>query len=44
MKDFTQLTPEELEKMDKRVLITIIRSLQGQLTSIRATGFNSIVS
>ena len=34
MKDFTQLTPEELEKMDKRVLITIIRSLQGQLTTI----------
>ena len=34
MKDFTQLTPEELEKMDKSVLITIIRSLQGQLTTI----------
>ncbi len=33
MKEFTQLTPEELDKMDKRVLITIIRSLQAQLNS-----------
>ena len=34
MKDFTQLTPEELNKLDKNVLITIIRSLQLQLNTI----------
>ena len=34
MKDFTQLSLEELNKMDKHVLITIIRSLQQQLTTI----------
>lgn len=34
MKDFKDLTPEELNKMDKEVLITIISSLQGQLKSI----------
>ena len=32
--DFTKLTPEELNKMDKQVLITIIGSLQGQLNAI----------
>ncbi|MBP5261681.1 MAG: IS66 family transposase [Clostridiales bacterium] len=34
MTDFSKLTPEELERMDKHVLITIIGSLQGQLTAI----------
>ena len=34
MTDFTKLTPEELDKMDKHVLITIIGSLQGQLNAI----------
>ena len=34
MKDFTQLSPEELNKMNKQVLITIIGSLQSQLGSI----------
>lgn len=34
MTDFTKLTPEELNKMDKHVLITIIGSLQGQLNAI----------
>lgn len=32
--DFTTLTPEQLDKMDKRALIAIITSLQGQLNSI----------
>ena len=32
--DFTKLTPEQLDKMDKQVLITIIGSLQGQLNAI----------
>ena len=32
--DFTKLTHEELNKMDKQVLITIIGSLQGQLNAI----------
>ena len=34
MKDFKDLTTEDLKKMDKNVLITIIGSLQGQLKSI----------
>ena len=34
MKSFTDLTPQDLEQMDKKVLITIIGSLQGQLKSI----------
>ncbi len=34
MKDFAHLTPEELDKMDKKVLILIIKSLQNQLNSI----------
>ena len=34
MTDFSKLTPEQLEKMDKDVLITIIVSLQSQLNSI----------
>jgi transposase len=34
MKDFTQLSPEELNQMDKHVLITIIGSLQAQLNAI----------
>lgn len=34
MKSFVDLTPEELENMDKKVLITIIGSLQGQLKNI----------
>ncbi len=34
LKDFTQLTPDELNKMDKKVLITIIGSLQIQLNTI----------
>lgn len=34
MKDFAQLSPEELNKMNKQVLITIIGSLQSQLNSI----------
>ena len=34
MKDFTQLTPEELNKLDKNVLIMIIRPLQLQLNTI----------
>ena len=34
MTDFSKLTPEQLEKMDKQVLITIIGVLQGQLNSI----------
>lgn len=34
MTDFTKLTPEQLDKMDKQVLITIIGSLQSQLDSI----------
>ena len=32
--DFTTLTTEQLEKMDKRALIAIVTSLQGQLNSI----------
>ena len=32
--DFTTLTLEQLDKMDKRALIAIITSLQGQLNSI----------
>ena len=36
MKDFSQLTPEELNKLDKSVLITIIRSLQQQQNVISA--------
>lgn len=32
--DFAKLTPEQLNKMDKQVLITIIGSLQGQLNAI----------
>lgn len=32
--DFTKLTPEQLNKMNKQVLITIIGSLQGQLNAI----------
>lgn len=32
--DFTKLTPAELNKMDKPILITIIGSLQGQLNAI----------
>lgn len=34
MTDFTQLSKDELNKMDKHVLITIIGSLQGQLNAI----------
>lgn len=34
MKDFAQLSPEELNKMNKQVLIAIIGSLQSQLNSI----------
>ncbi len=34
MTDFTKLTPEQLDRMDKHVLITIIGSLQSQLKSI----------
>ena len=34
MTDFTKLTPEQLDKMDKQVLITIIGSLQSQLNAI----------
>ena len=34
MTDFSNLSPEELNKMDKHVLITIIGSLQSQLGSI----------
>ena len=34
MKDFAHLTAEELDKMDKKVLITIIGSLQNQLNTI----------
>ena len=34
MTDFSKLTPEQLEKMDKQVLITIIGALQGQLNTI----------
>ena len=33
-KDFAHLTPEELDKMDKKVMILIIKSLQNQLNSI----------
>lgn len=36
MKAFTDLTPTDLEQMDKKVLITIIGSLQGQLKSINS--------
>ncbi|MCR5092684.1 MAG: IS66 family transposase [Lachnospiraceae bacterium] len=36
MTDFSKLTPEQLEKMDKQVLITIIGALQSQLNSISA--------
>lgn len=36
MKDFSQLTPEELNKLDKSVLISIIRSLQQQQNVISA--------
>ena len=32
--DFTKFTPEQLNKMDKQVLITIIGSLQEQLNAI----------
>ena len=32
--DFSQLTPEQLNGMDKRALIGIITSLQGQLATI----------
>ena len=34
--DFTKLTPEQLNKMDKQILITIIGSLQGQLIAINS--------
>ncbi len=34
MNDFSTLTPEQLNKMDKQVLITIIGSLQSQLNTI----------
>ena len=34
MKDFVQLSPEELNKMNKQVLISIIGSLQIHLNSI----------
>ena len=34
MKDFSQFSDADLNKMDKHVLITIIRSLQGQLDTI----------
>ncbi len=34
MTDFTKLTPEQLDKMDKQVLITIIGALQSQLNAI----------
>lgn len=34
MNDFSKFSDEDLNRMDKHVLITIIRSLQGQLTSI----------
>ncbi len=34
MKDFTQLTVDELNKMDKHVLVTIIVALQKQLNTI----------
>lgn len=34
MTDFSKLSPEELNKMDKHVLITIIGSLQSQLNAI----------
>ena len=34
MSDFSKLTPEQLEKMDKQVLIMIIGSLQSQLDMI----------
>lgn len=36
MADFTKLTKEELNKMDKAVLITIIGSLQSQLSAINS--------
>lgn len=32
--DFSNLTPEQLDKMDKRALIAIISSLQGQLNAV----------
>lgn len=32
--DFSNLTPEQLDKMDKRALIAIISSLQGQLSAV----------
>ncbi len=35
MTDFSKITPEELNKMDKSVLITIIGVLQNQLNGIR---------
>ena len=34
MKDFSQFSDADLNKMDKHVLITIIRALQGQLDTI----------
>ena len=34
MSDFSKLTPEQLEKLDKQVLITIIGALQSQLNTI----------
>ncbi len=34
MTDFSELTPQQLDKMDKQVLITIIGALQGQLKTI----------
>lgn len=34
MTDFTSLTEEQLNQMDKHVLITIIKGLQLQLNSI----------
>ena len=34
MSDFSKLTPEQLEQMDKQVLITIIGALQSQLNTI----------
>jgi hypothetical protein len=34
MKDFIDLTTEDLEKMDKKVLITIVGALQSELKSI----------
>ena len=40
--DFTKLTPEQLNKMDKQVLITIIGSLQGQLNAISSNRLSQL--